>query len=50
MPDISLNCREEQCSACSGCEHECHAVPPPASFREVFEAARREARREDGEQ
>jgi hypothetical protein len=45
---LSMNCRDAKgepgphaCTGCLACP--CHAVPPPANFRELVEQSRQEA-------
>lgn len=40
MADVSRNCRDELCTACTGCDHECHHVPPPEQLREIYQEAK----------
>ena len=53
MSWLSLNCRDMKgkppphpCTGCVACP--CHAVPPPADFRELVEQAKEDSREDSG--
>ena len=37
-PTLTTVCSEGRCRYCTGCDHRCHHVPPPANFRELVRA------------
>ena len=37
-PTLTTVCSEGRCRYCTGCDHRCHHVPPPANFRELVKA------------
>jgi hypothetical protein len=37
---VSRNCKDEYCTACTGCDHDCHLVPPPIPLRELRDRER----------